>query len=349
MAAQCLISLGANIGDRAHTIEEALGKLASQRQVQVIRTSRLYETRPIGGPPGQSGFLNGAAVVRTSLSPAALLGVLLRVETEAGRTRAVRWGARPLDLDLLLYEGFVLAEPPLRIPHPRMAWRRFVLEPAAEIAPEMVHPETGWSIGQLLAHLDTTPYYLAITGSIGAGKTELARRITDQEDMCWIHEEINLDQLGAFYSDPPSLAWPVELEFLNQRTRLLAADAEFWQDRSVPVVSDFWFEQSDAFARIWLVPEQYARFRARFEAARQRVVRPRLIVLLEATGSELRERVCERGRTCERGLTAGTLERLGQAIDQQTRQPHVGPVLRMSSDNLETVTEEVSAAVLAMA
>lgn len=348
MAAQALISLGANVGDRTGAIRESLRKLDAHDQIRVVRSSRLYETEPIGGPAGQAGFLNGAALVHTSLPPETLLALLLQIEAELGRTREVRWGPRPIDLDLLLYDAVVLDEPSLVLPHPRMAWRRFVLEPAAEVAPEMTHPTLGWTISRLLGHLDATPYYAALTGSIGAGKTELSRRLESHLSARRLAEEIDTTRLGDFYADPASHAWSVELQFLDQRRRLLSTEDRLWRDRQTPVVSDFWFDQSAAFARVWLPPEEYARFVPRFEAARPQVVRPRLVVLLEATGRELHERVLRRGRACERRLTADTLDRIAQAIDRQTREPDVGPVLRVGSRNPDAALEEVSAAVQAM-
>ena len=100
--------------------------------------SALVRNRAVGGPAGQRAFLNAAARLETSLPPAELLARLQRIEWHLGRTGAkTRWAARTLDLDLLLYDDLVLSTPYLTLPHPRMAFRRFVLEAAAEVAPEM--------------------------------------------------------------------------------------------------------------------------------------------------------------------------------------------------------------------
>ena len=138
------------------------------------------ETAPIGGPPGQAAFLNGAVKLETPLPPHELLGCLQQIEGELGRRRAERWGPRPIDLDLLLYDELILTTPELVLPHPRMAWRRFVLEPAAEVAGSMIHPTIRWTLARLLAHLNESMPYVAITGPIAAGKTRLAERLAGQ-------------------------------------------------------------------------------------------------------------------------------------------------------------------------
>ena len=347
----CLIGLGSNVGHRQETLERAVERLQEAPGVELLAASRWHATLPAGGPPGQEAFLNGAVLVRTSLAPESLLSLLKRIEVELGRTpSAQRWGPRPIDLDLLLCDEQVLQTPLLTLPHPRMSWRRFVLEPAAEIAPAMVHPTTRWSIGRLLEHLNATPFYLAVAGPIGVGKTRLAKTLVDRIGVCWLREEPNLERLEAFYHDPASHAWEMEIEFLDQRARLLSATMA-GRDRQSPMVSDFWFEQSLAFAGVWLASDRIDAFLARYEEARLQVVRPRLVVLLDAPVEQLDRRVRDRGRPGERCLRTEQLERLRQAMIAQAARPDQGPVLRLSNgdtDDFETMVDEVRGAIEAM-
>ncbi|HEV3478259.1 MAG TPA: 2-amino-4-hydroxy-6-hydroxymethyldihydropteridine diphosphokinase [Gaiellaceae bacterium] len=146
------IGLGSNLGDREGTIRAALERLAASSEIEVEAVSSLRETDPVGYLD-QPRFLNGAAALRTDLPPRALLERLHEVERELGRDRTgPRFGPRTIDLDLLLYDGQQIREHGLEIPHPRLAERRFVLEPLAELDGALEVPGRG-SVRALLAGL----------------------------------------------------------------------------------------------------------------------------------------------------------------------------------------------------
>jgi 2-amino-4-hydroxy-6-hydroxymethyldihydropteridine diphosphokinase len=144
------IGLGSNLGDRRRTIEEAVGALQADPGISDVRISRLLETQPVGGPPGQGEYLNAAARLVTDYTAWNLLALMQRIESRLGRTREERWGPRTIDLDLLLFDDEVLDAPGLQVPHPRMHERRFVLAPLAEIAEGVIHPVLEVSIADLL-------------------------------------------------------------------------------------------------------------------------------------------------------------------------------------------------------
>ena len=143
------LSLGSNIGDRARHIARALELLAA-RGVRVVKQSALYETEPVE-MRAQDWFLNGVVEVETDFSPQQLMQTLLEIERTMGRERVTPKGPRIIDMDILLYGSAVVHEAQLGIPHPRMAERRFVLVPFAEIAPGAVHPILKKTIRELLS------------------------------------------------------------------------------------------------------------------------------------------------------------------------------------------------------
>lgn len=148
------IGLGSNLGDRVRQIAQALALLDSLDGISVVRVASLIETQPVGGAAGQNDYLNGVAQLDCRFSAMELLAILLDVEKQLGRTRTEPWGARTIDLDLLLFDDQIIDEPQLQVPHPRMHERDFVLKPLAELAPEVVHPILGKSIRQILHEME---------------------------------------------------------------------------------------------------------------------------------------------------------------------------------------------------
>jgi 2-amino-4-hydroxy-6-hydroxymethyldihydropteridine diphosphokinase len=143
-----VVALGSNLGDREAYLAAAVGRLS--QVLSNLRQSNWYDTAPVGVPDDQPRYLNGVVVGQTSLTPRRLLGELLAIEKTAGRTRPSPQASRTLDLDLILFGNERIQEPGLVVPHPRFRERLFVLEPLAELAPDLVDPETGETISVLL-------------------------------------------------------------------------------------------------------------------------------------------------------------------------------------------------------
>jgi 2-amino-4-hydroxy-6-hydroxymethyldihydropteridine diphosphokinase len=135
------IAVGSNRGDRLASFEQARGLIERDQQLMLLRQSRIHETAPVGGPPGQGAFLNAVWIIRTGLGPHGLLHRFQAIERQCGRVRVVSWGPRTLDLDLLLAaDSRCVTTPVLTLPHPFLHQRSFVLAPLREVAGDWWHP-----------------------------------------------------------------------------------------------------------------------------------------------------------------------------------------------------------------
>ena len=269
MGILALIGMGSNLGDREGRLVAAVDALSAVPGVDVLAISPRHESVPVGGPSGQGAFLNAAAAIETTLDPWALLGTLHDIEGAGGRVRAEHWGERTLDLDLILFGDAVIDTPTLHIPHPRMALRRFVLRPLAEIAPEALDPLTGRTMAELLANLDRRPSCVALCGP---SSSELSRRLAR-----------TLPANGLF----ADLDWDGLLE-----RKVVELDRERWSaevqgDRWI--VTNFWFDLIDREALDRIDEAARDAWRAWFLQARAKVLQPTFVAVTnESTTARLR-------------------------------------------------------------
>ena len=210
---EALVSLGSNQGDRAAALQAAVESLAATTACSITAVSGWLATVPIGGPAGQTEFLNGAVRLETDLSAEALLRRLQEIEVSLGRERTIRWGPRSLDLDLLLFGDARLDLPELKVPHPRLECRQFVLKPAVEIAGDMVHPRLGWNLARLLDHLHDSPPWLAVAAADAAGGRAFMERLAEASPTA-LHLASADEALAAIQDDgsvtprPRGPLWP---------------------------------------------------------------------------------------------------------------------------------------------
>jgi 2-amino-4-hydroxy-6-hydroxymethyldihydropteridine diphosphokinase len=151
--ATAYLGLGSNLGDRRANLARALELLEPQARVEAV--SALYESPP-QPPAPPPDYLNAACRVTTDLSPHELLTHVKSIETQLGRVDGPRWSPRPIDIDIELYDGLAIETPELKIPHPRLRERNFVLQPLLDIDPDLTHPATGERLDQLLQKAGNT-------------------------------------------------------------------------------------------------------------------------------------------------------------------------------------------------
>ncbi len=170
-----LISLGANLGNVRESMHAAKRLLADSFGSTNLVLSQLYRTPPIGGPDGQGDFLNAVAAIETNRSVWEVWDTLKSIESTLGRQRQFRWEARRIDVDLLLYDQQRVWTPHLKVPHPRMCMRTFVVVPALEIVADWIEPVTGWSISKLHFHLKNSQSYFSSIRVICQDERNLSR------------------------------------------------------------------------------------------------------------------------------------------------------------------------------
>lgn len=356
------VGLGANLGDRAAQLEAAVRALDASPGITVEAVSPVYEgAAHTLGPEPQPPYLNAVAALRTDLAPDDLLALFLRLEREAGRERRTRWEARPLDLDLLLYGDDEVQTGALTVPHPRLAERRFVLQPLADLAPGLLVPGYGVPVRDLLAacpdpvslqpldidlHVTSTTApldlpdalrYIVVEGVIGAGKTSLARMLAERMGARLVLEEFDENPfLPDFYREPVRWAFHTQLAFLASRFRQQKALA----DRDLfhhATVADYTFDKDRIFAHITLDGDELQLYENLYGLMEATTVQPDLVVYLQSSVDRLMQNIAQRGREYERDMSRSYIAELAEAYDRYFRTYAKGPLLIVNSTDLDFV------------
>ncbi|MGA9238540.1 2-amino-4-hydroxy-6-hydroxymethyldihydropteridine diphosphokinase [Robiginitalea sp.] len=324
------ISLGSNLGNRAYYLQKAIFSLGNVAgEIEAI--SPVYQTAAWGFDGGD--FLNACIALRTELPPEGLLQCLLQIEKAAGRERFASGGyrSRTLDLDLLYYGGEIIRTDTLTVPHPSLEKRRFVLRPLADIAPQFYHPVLRKDHRNLLQEcadkngLERTSIvlyknrqlffnvlgFVVIEGNIGAGKTSLARKISEDLNAKLILERFEDNPfLPKFYQDRARYAFPLELSFLADRYQQFIEETRQLDLFKNFVVSDYDIYKSLIFAKITLGQEEFKLYRKFFSVMYREVRKPKLYVYLYQNTGRLLEQIARRGRDYEEGIPAEYLEKI---------------------------------------
>ncbi len=180
---QCLISFGSNLGDRHDLIAEAARRISDSMALPAgcsLRTSRLFQTPPIGGPDGQEPFLNAVGAFDTDASARDILALLQSIEIDLGRQRHQRWDSRSIDLDVVLHGELVGGGTGLIVPHPRYTARQFVLKPACDVAADYRDPRFGWTLKSLSQHVSAGNPSMALVGGEMKTREILCDRLTKE-------------------------------------------------------------------------------------------------------------------------------------------------------------------------
>jgi 2-amino-4-hydroxy-6-hydroxymethyldihydropteridine diphosphokinase len=327
---QVILSLGSNQGNRLENIERCL-QLIHQEIGTVIKVSRLYETPAWGFE--SDAFYNCVLIIHTTSSANKILTQVLKIEKKLGRVRSNKLGyqSRTIDIDLISFDEEIIDSEKLQIPHPLMQNRKFVLLPIQDLNLDWKHPILKKTISELL---ETTPdqsvckviqelnsplqsisleqfNYVAFEGNIGAGKTTLATKISEDFNAKTVLERFADNPfLPKFYKDQNRYAFPLEMSFLADRYQQLSDDLAQFDLFKDFIVADYHIFKSLIFAKITLADDEYRLYRNLFDIIYREMPKPDLYIYLYQNSARLLQNIKKRGRSYEQKIPAEYLEKI---------------------------------------
>ncbi|AQQ09230.1 2-amino-4-hydroxy-6-hydroxymethyldihydropteridine pyrophosphokinase [Sedimentisphaera cyanobacteriorum] len=330
------ISLGSNLGDKQGNIRKSLEKIGESPHCKLEKTSRIIENSPLSSS-NQPDYCNCAAKISTSLAPAKLLEKLQKIEDSLGREREYKWSSRTIDLDIIYFNGEVIDAPELQVPHPQMHLRSFVLCPLAQIAPSVKHPVLKYSTLEMLEIVrgrsffneNHNPRLVCIAGTIGAGKTTLAKMLSAKlETELLLEDYQNNPFLPFVYQGREDLALNSELYFLDRSLQQLRRTS-LRPDKIY--ITDFLPEKSLIFPKFWLNQEERLIFYEQFERAAINFWPACLILHIKCPPEIYLQRIEQRQRKIESRLPEDLVYRLSEEYCRLIRNWKKSPVLEINS------------------
>ncbi|MDH7911728.1 2-amino-4-hydroxy-6-hydroxymethyldihydropteridine diphosphokinase [Winogradskyella sp. SYSU M77433] len=317
------IALGSNKGDKMQYLQSAIDAVFEKVGV-VKKISKVYKT-PALGFEGDD-FYNACIKVETELKPKSVLKELKAIEFKLGRKTKTSeiYESREIDLDILLFDDEVLNDSNLVIPHPHMQKRKFVLQPLLDITKEVEHPVLKFTIESLLDYCEDTSViepvniwlkspkrhynftdfnFIAIEGNIGAGKTSLATKISQEFNAKLILERFADNPfLPKFYKEPERYAFTLEMSFLADRYQQISDDLSQLDLFKDFMVSDYDVHKSLIFSKVTLPDDEFRLYRKLFYQVYKDIARPDLYVYLYQNTERLQANIKKRGRKYEKEI-----------------------------------------------
>ncbi|MEZ7504615.1 2-amino-4-hydroxy-6-hydroxymethyldihydropteridine diphosphokinase [Flavobacterium sp. Arc2] len=327
---QVILSIGSNQGNRLENVKQCI-ELIHQEIGTVIKVSKIYETPAWGFD--SDAFYNCALVLHTFTSAHKILTQALKIEKKLGRIRSNKKGyqSRIIDIDLIAFDEEIIDSEKLKIPHPLMQDRKFVLLPIQDLNLDWKHPLLKKNISELLevssdqsvcGTIETVESplqnialeqfnYVALEGNIGAGKTTLATKIAEDFNAKTVLERFADNPfLPKFYKDQNRYAFPLEMSFLADRYQQLSDDLAQFDLFKDFLVADYHIFKSLIFAKITLAEDEYRLYRNLFDIVYREMPKPDLYIYLYQNSERLLQNIKKRGRSYEQKIPADYLDKI---------------------------------------